>query len=65
MGLSGKTRIHILPPRLIFLLIALAFPVHAETVEELKAQLEAKEQLIQLQRQRIDTLEAQIEGRKI
>lgn len=40
-------------------------PAHAETLEDLKAQLKAQKQIIELQRQRIDTLEAQSAGRKI
>ncbi len=37
----------------------------AETVEELEAQLEAQKQINELQRQRIETLEAELAGRKI
>lgn len=37
----------------------------AETLEELEAQLEAQKQINELQRQRIETLEAELAGRKI
>jgi hypothetical protein len=47
----------------IFLIAAL--PAGAETLEELKAQLEAQKQINALQRQRIETLEAEIAGRKV
>lgn len=47
----------------IFLFAAL--PAGAETIEELKAQLEAQKQINALQRQRIETLEAELAGRKI
>jgi hypothetical protein len=49
---------------LAILLIA-ALPAGAETIEELKAQLEAQKQINALQRQRIETLEAELAGRKI
>jgi hypothetical protein len=42
-----------------------ALPAGAETIEELQAQLEAQKQLNALQRQRIETLEAELAGRKI
>lgn len=46
-------------------LLFAALPAGAETIEELKAQLEAQEQINALQRQRIETLEAELAGRKI
>ena len=52
----------------IFALAAFLFaalPAGAETIEELKAQLEAQKQINALQRQRIETLEAELAGRKI
>jgi hypothetical protein len=42
-----------------------ALPAGAETIDELKAQLEAQKQINALQRQRIETLEAELAGRKI
>jgi hypothetical protein len=47
----------------IFLFAAL--PAGAETIDELKAQLEAQKQINALQRQRIETLEAGLAGREI
>ncbi|MGD8618144.1 MAG: transporter [Gammaproteobacteria bacterium] len=42
-----------------------ALPAGAETIEELKTQLEAQKQINALQRQRIETLEAELAGRRI
>jgi hypothetical protein len=46
-------------------LLFVALPAGAETIEELKTQLEAQKQINALQRQRIETLEAELAGRKI
>ena len=47
------------------ILLFAALPAGAETIEELKAQLEAQKQINELQRQRIETLEAELAGRDI
>jgi hypothetical protein len=47
------------------ILLFAALPAGAETIEELRAQLEAQKQINALQRQRIETLEAELAGRKI
>jgi hypothetical protein len=48
-----------------YLFAALPAAAGAQTIEELKAQLEAQKQINALQRQRIETLEAELAGRKI
>jgi hypothetical protein len=50
---------------IIAALMFASLPAAAETVEELKAELEAQKQINALQRQRIETLEAELAGRKI
>lgn len=50
---------------ILYLILAFTRPAYAETAEELKDELEVKKQIIELQRQRIESLEAELSGRKI